>query len=471
MLRDCLLGFSEGGEERTFRMDDLVVLEKKLADEDLLPETGRAFTKEPRALFLSRFGADAGGIQMPESYLAWCFPGFDAAAFVRGGAAFSLGSKRVFRPEETVAVMDFFCGRLRLRNPKNLANRVSTILKRAAVVVFIAYQAAFFLYDTVVMLYGMSRNEYYYTFRNLGQVIDTCDSPYARRAEKLYQRNRQARYGEFASTGRAPSPGNSYRVKAGAQLAIELNYDVYRSLRVQDQSGLTVVAVDRPAITALARNDPARYRALLDMMLERHWWERALAGLDGLTGYALDLSDLRAVGESRLHADLSRKIMESPNPMELIERWNAVARVATVLYHKPNTMKWIDIDDVPRMMIRAVILREDRRFYNYLFPIPHRGNDNLAVMPQITKKLLHAVVEKSAALAGRLGLSGLKQTFDGYDAALSRTFKDDGRGGSSISNQVMEMLYTKFITTLTGTGASGAPDRAEAARAPGLARG
>jgi membrane peptidoglycan carboxypeptidase len=452
-IRDCLLGFTEGGEERTFRLDDLVLLEKQRTASGAGPEQARRiFTKELRASFLSRLGPDAGVLQLPESYLAFFFPGFDAAELVRGGAVFSLGAGRLFRPEETVAVIEFFCSRLRLRNPRNLANRVITILKKGAVASFLAFHALLLSYDLGVMLYGTSRNEYYYTFRNLGQVIETCDSPYARRAERLYQRNRQARYGEFASTGNTPSTGNSYHVKGDAQLAIELNYDAYRSLRAQDQCGLTVVAIDRRAMAALAKDDPARFRALVDLMIDKHLWERVLSGLDDLTGNRLGLVDFRAIGDGRLHADVSRKIMESPAPLEWVDRVNEVGDVLSVFYHKPNTMKWIGIGDLPRVMTRAVVLREDRRFYNDVFPIPHRGNDNLAVMPQITKKLLHALVEKSAAIAGRLGLSGLRKTFSGYDAALGESFKDDGRGGSSISNQVMEMLYTKFITTLTGTG-------------------
>ena len=115
-------------------------------------------------------------------------------------------------------------------------------------------------------------------------------------------------------------------------------------------------------------------------------------------------------------------------------------------------MKWAEIGQIPPIMIKAVVLREDRRFHNDVFPVPHRGNDNLAVMPQITKKLAHRVLEKSGALAGRLGLSRLRQRLGEYDSALSKAFEYEDRGGSSLSNQVMEMLYTKFITNLPGNG-------------------
>ncbi|HPG51593.1 MAG TPA: transglycosylase domain-containing protein [Spirochaetota bacterium] len=452
-LRDYLLGFTVGGEERMFRLDDLAVLEKKHAIVVQKPDQARSiFTPELRAALFERFGQDAGGLSLPESYLRYFFPSFDAAAFVRGGAGFSLRAGGLFQPGETVAIIDFLYERIRVRNRRNLVSRAIIVLKKAAIAAFIIFHALLLLYDLVIMLYGTSRNEYYFTFQNLGQVIDTCDTPYARRAERIYQRDRQARFEEFSSTIGHPSLGNSYRVAKNAQLAVELNYSVYRSLRVADQNGLTIVAIDRRAMSSLARSEPDRYRALADLMIEKRWWEKILSAMDDVTGDRLDLFDYRKIDGDRLSSDVSRKIMESPAPLAWIDRVNAVSDVVTVVFHKPNTMKWAGIGRIPRIMVKAVVLREDRRFYNDLFPVPHRGNDNLAVMPQITKKIAHLVLEKSGALAVRLGLSRLGRKLQAYDAALSNAFENEDRGGSSVSNQVMEMLYTKYITAGTGGG-------------------
>lgn len=451
-LRDYLIGFTEGGEERLFRLDDLVLLEKKHAVTPQKTERAqRVFTRELRDVFRARFGADADGLLLPESYLVYFFPSFDAAAFVRAGAGFSLRARGLFQPAEVVALMDFLCARLRMRNRRNLLSLAAVLVKKTAIWAFILFQAALLAYDLVVMLYGTSRNEYCYTFRNLGQVIETCDSPYARRAERLYRRGSQARYDDFSSTIASPPPGNSYRIRKNAQLAVELNYGSYRALRVEDQNGLTILAIDRPAMAALAQSDPARHRKLVDLMIDKRWWEMILSAIDDLSGGRLGLFDYRKIGGDRLSADVTMKIMESAAPLDWVDRVNAVGNVVTVVYHKPNTMKWVGIGQVPRLMVRAVVLREDRRFHNDIVPIPHRGNDNLAVMPQIMKKLAHISLENSGALAGRLGLARLQLRLGEYDTSLSRSFEDENRGGSSLSNQVMEMLYTKFITTRSGS--------------------
>jgi len=60
--------------------------------------------------------------------------------------------------------------------------------------------------------------------------------------------------------------------------------------------------------------------------------------------------------------------MDSPSPMEWIKRANEICDSLTVLYHKPNSLKWAGIDEIPPLMARAVILREDRRFGNDFFP-------------------------------------------------------------------------------------------------------
>ena len=227
-----------------------------------------------------------------------------------------------------------------MRNRRNLVSRAIVILKKAAIAAFFLLHALLLLYDLVIMLYGTSRNEYYYTFQNLGQVIETCDTPYARRAERIYRRDRVARFGEFSSTISPPTPGNSYRVAKNSQLAVELNYAVYRSLRVEDQNGLTIVAVDRRAMASLARSEPARHRALAELMIRKRWWEKILSGIDDMTGDRLDLFDYRKLDGDRLSEDIAGKIMESPAPLAWIDRVNGIHEVVTVVFHKPNTMKW-----------------------------------------------------------------------------------------------------------------------------------
>ena len=320
-----------------FRMDDLALLEKRHAV--AAPKTEhpqRVFTRELRDAFHASFGPDAGGLSLPESYLRYFFPLFDPAAYVRAGAGFSLRARGLFQPGEAAGVINFLCERLRARNRRNLVSRAIVILKKTAIAAFIIFHAVLLLYDLVIMLYGTSRNEYYYTFQNLGQELDTCDTPYARRAERIYRRNSRARFGEFSSTIGPPSPGNSYRVTKTAQLAVELNYTAYRSLRVEDQNGLTIVAIDRRAMASLAQTEPARHRALADLMIEKRWWEKILSGIDDLSGDRLDLFDYRKFDGDRLSADVAKKIMESPAPLAWIDRVNAVSDVVTVVFTSPT---------------------------------------------------------------------------------------------------------------------------------------
>jgi membrane peptidoglycan carboxypeptidase len=112
-------------------------------------------------------------------------------------------------------------------------------------------------------------------------------------------------------------------------------------------------------------------------------------------------------------------------------------------------MKWADISEIPPVMIRAVILREDRRFKNNFFPMPHRGNDNMVIIPQITKKLIRSALEYAHDAATRYSIAWLESFCVYSKQQLMAYFSDEGRGGSTISNQVMEMLYTKSITTVS----------------------
>jgi len=142
--------------------------------------------------------------------------------------------------------------------------------------------------------------------------------------------------------------------------------------------------------------------------------------------------------------------MKSAAPLAWIDRVNAVSDVITVLYHKVHSMKWTDLGEVPEVMMEAVVLREDRRFRNILFPVPHRGNDNLVIIPQIATKLFRIMLDETHRFASRNGFAWLERQCGEYKKNINEGIFGENRGGSSISNQVMEMLYTKFIMTLSG---------------------
>ncbi len=449
-LRNHIMNISIREEERLFRLDDLINLEKELIAERKKTGHQRVFTKEQREEFYSFFGTEKGGSDLPESYIRLFFPSFDPAEFVRNSAAFVIGSRRLFMPEETKAVIDFFTDRLRMRNPRSLSQRAVRMFKRALLALFILFHAALLLFDLAIAVYGISRNEYNYTFQNFSQTIDTCDSPFARRAERVYRRNHDARFGDFSSTGSTPPPGNVYRINNGSQMAVELNYGVYRSLRIQDQNGLTVVAVDRKKLRELAWSEPLRHRKLMDMVINKRWWESVLSFADDFTGNRIGLFDHAAISYDRICDDITNGIMKSVEPVEWINRVNTVGDCVSLLFYKANSMKWAGIDEIPRVMIEGVILREDRRFRNTLFPVPHRGNDNLVIIPQITKKVLRTVFAETRSFAARRGIAWLERKSKKYEDVFIASFKDDARGGSSISNQVMEMLYTKYITAISG---------------------
>ncbi|HPV40510.1 MAG TPA: transglycosylase domain-containing protein [Spirochaetota bacterium] len=448
-LRNHLMNLTMRDEERLFRLDDLVAFEKDfLAEKKKAGHVQRVFTREKREEFDLFFGAEKSGADLPESYIKLFFPDFDPSEFIRNGAAFVLGKKCLFSPGETRAVMDFFTARLRMRNPRSLVHRAVPVLKKTLLAACVLYYAVFFLFDLAIALYGTSRNNYNYSFRNFSQTIDTCDSPFARRAERIYRRNHGARFDEFSTAGSTPAAGNLYRINNKSQMAVELNYGFYRSLRIQDQNGLTVVAVDREKLRKLARSDPGRYRELMDLILDKRWWESILSLADDLTGNRLGLFDRAEIPHDRICDDVTKGIMKSVEPLEWISRVNRTGDCVTLLYYKANSMKWAGIDEIPRVMIEGVILREDRRFRNTFFPLPHRGNDNLVIIPQITKKVLRKVFREARVIAAARGIPWLEKQSRRFEDAFAASFKEDARGGSSISNQVMEMLYTKYITAI-----------------------
>ncbi|MBP7737264.1 MAG: penicillin-binding protein [Spirochaetes bacterium] len=449
-LREHLMGMSIRDEERLFRLEDLIDLEKEmLADRKKSGHLHRVLTREGRERFYSFFGPGKESAELPESYVKFFFPAFDPAEFVRNGAAFILGRKRLFKPEETRAVIDFLTARLRLRDRRKVLERAAPFLKKAICIAFLVFYAAMFLIDFAMVAYGVWKNEYQYTFQNFSQVIYTSDTPFARRAERIHRRNLGAHFSDFTFPGSTPSKGNEYRIKNGSQMAVELNYGFYRSLRLQDQNGLTVVAVDHAKMRKLARSDPQRYRKLMDLVVDKQWWESLFVFIGDISGDRFDLFDYAGIPRERICDDITRSIKESVDPLAMIGAINGTFDCIHVLYHKANSMKWAPIGEIPRVMIEGVILREDRRFRNTLFPVPHRGNDNLVIIPQISKKVLRKVCGGTRGFAARYGFSWLERKAKKFEDTIIASFKEESRGGSSISNQVMEMLYTKYVTNIS----------------------
>ncbi len=450
-LREHLMGATIREEERLFRLEDLIALEKEmLSDRKKSGHLHRAFTREGRERFHSFFGTGKEGADLPESYIRFFFPAFDPAEFVRNGAAFNLGRKRFFKPEETGAVIDFFTARLRLRDRHKFLERMAPVFKKTLCIAFLVFYAVMFLFDLSMVAYGTWINEYHYTFKNFSQVIDTSETPFARRAERIHRRNLGAHFNDFAFQGSTPAQGNEYRIKKGSPMAVELNYGFYRSLRIQDQNGLTVVAVDHKKMRNLARSDPQRYRRLVDRIVDKRWWESLCVFIDDISGDRVDLFDYAGIPRERISDDITKGIMESVDPLATIGRMNEACDCIYVLYHKANSMKWVPLGEVPHVMIEGVILREDRRFRNTMFPVPHRGNDNLVIIPQISKKVLRKVCGGTRDIAARHGFTWLERKARKFEDTFIASFKEESRGGSSISNQVMEMLYTKFVTNTSG---------------------
>ncbi len=450
-LRDRLMGVTAREETRSFKVTSLITIDKNVVTrKDASGHREKVFYKEQLEKFRSFFGPDAEKKPIQEGYIRFFFPLFDAGEFIRNGAEFTLDHSSLFGAGETVSVVEFFSSRLRMRNRRNPFHRAVPLLKKAAVAAFLFFYISLFLFDLAMLAYGTLRNEYYYSFPSPGQTINTRDTPYARRANRIYMRNNRARFADFNFSDGPPPRGDACRIDSREQIAVQLNYQAYRSLRMQDQNGCTIVAFDWRKMRSLARSDPRRYRELVARMINLRWWESALGAIDGLSGDRLDLFDYMSISRERVREDITAAIMKSVAPLEWVRGVNEVSDVLTVLFHKANSMKFAAIGEVPGVMREAVILREDRRFRNDLFPVPHRGNDNLVIVPQVTKKVLRKMFGGMHDLAGRYGLGWLERLCDEYEQKFNASIRNESRGGSSISNQVMEMLYTKYITSGAG---------------------
>ncbi len=448
-LVDHLLRYELKSEERYFKLEDLVGTEPHLASRGGMAGRGSIFSDDQRREFSGFFGAEKSAQALPESYLMHFFPAFDPVEFVKSRAPFIIGRGKLFSAWETAKIVALLAGKMRMRNTGNILQKTIVLLKKTVFGAVLGFYLALFLFDLGMIIYGVPKNEYFFSFPNLGRIIETFDTPYARRANKILKRNQEARFADFRSGGGAPPAWNSYRINNDGQVAFELNYDSYKSLRVQDQNGLMLISVDKPGIRDLENSDNHRYRALMELVLVKPWWEKALSRIDEATNHLVGFISYSRISEPRLNKDITAKIQSSPAPLEWIRRVNETCECITVLYYKANSMKWADLDEVPPAMLRAIILREDRRFKNNLFPVPHRGNDNLVIIPQIIKKTLRAVINGAGDLSTRFGIDWLQRTSAYLNSRYKAYFSDERRGGSTISNQVMEMLYTRSITALS----------------------
>jgi membrane peptidoglycan carboxypeptidase len=448
MLIGYLLCFEIQIEERYFKLDDLITIESQLlAHEKKRGHTAEVFVN--RKSFSAFFKDEEMAAAVPESYLVHFFPLFDPNEFLTNRAPFELGRRKFFLPVEMERIVVFFRQRMRVKNPSNPFQRLIPAFKAFLLTAVIVWYSSLFLFDLGMLVYGFSKNDYFYTLPGLGRVIESYDSPYARRAARIFLRNGESKFEDFTFDGSPPAMWNNYRVNKNAQVAVELNYDSYKALRVHDQSGLTLIAVSLDKIQGLAKTDRKRFNRLMDIVVNKRWWEKSLSFIDRAAGNSLNLLDYTDIPAKRIFEGVSHAVMESPTPLSWIRSVNEICDCITPLYYKANSMKWTDIGEVPPVMIRAVVLREDRRFYNDFFPVPHRGNDNLVIVPQIAKRLARAFLEYTRSVAVRYGLSWLERRCRRTEEWFGASFRDESRGGSSISNQVMEMLYTKYIITLS----------------------
>lgn len=432
------------GEERYFRPDEIASFEENTKYKTRSGALLFASDQMQRIASLYGCGPDE---YLPETYISYAIPDFNAHDFVKKGAPFVLRERVLFSPSETVAVIDFFESRLKIRNPSSPFQICAKFIKDAAVIVAAAFQCALLVFDLAMMVFGAGRNEYYFSLPGMTRRIETRDTPYARRAERIRRMNAAAGFARFASSSSSPAAVNRYIIKDDAQIAVELSYRAYRGLRQQDQNGMTLCAVDWRGISRLASSDSGRFREWMDGVLVKDGWDKVRELLDDLTGGRFGIFRREDVPRTRFCRDLTYRIMKSPAPLSWIERMNRLAgdEIIKVIYYKPNTMKWAGIDEIPKSLIEGIILREDQRFRNDLFPVPHRGNDNLVIIPQIARKLSRIAAAAVRSAAARYRIAWLERITSEFEESLRSSAAEEYRGGSTISNQIMEMLYTKYI--------------------------
>ncbi|MCP4132845.1 MAG: penicillin-binding protein [bacterium] len=463
-MKACLLDAASEATERYFSLDELVALDKKIKRHASKIHKNRELVFSAEGIKKLEKFIPAGSQEnpVPESYIRHFFPSFKTNEFVKNHIPFKRGDKKLFSPGEVTGITGFLAKKLFARNPVNKTHMAVSTAKKWLLTAAVIFYLIPFCFDAVMLLYGTFKNEYYYTFFNRSGEIISIDTPYARRSNKIFAMNKGSNFDNFSinnphstvPTGALPTWSNRFSGEpegSGHELAIELNYNKYKAARIEDQSGLTVISLEEKKLLALKTVDNHKYKEFLEAVIDKKTLEKIWYSRSSRSGSLYDHADLPL---EEIHQAILSKIKKSPAPLELIQSLNNIYSVISVLYHKPNTRKWIPLDEVPPLMIEAIILREDGRFRNDLFPIPHRGNDNLVIIPQAAKKFLAAVLRKVNALAKQYEFSSIEKDCTIYLEYLKRESINDMRGGSSLSNQVVEMLYTRYIPALARGNAS-----------------
>ncbi len=443
-LRDCLMGPETGEDERYFTPDELLDAEKDLKHEHTKHRHEDIFGRDGKKKWRSLFSDHDNTRPVPEAYIKYFFDKFNAPLFIQRGVSFSLSGKKEFTAAEVLAAIDALSSRIFLRDPGNLVQSSIPPLKAVAIAIVILWYAIPLSIDLVLLAYGLTKNDYYFGSTIRAKTIGSIDSPLARRAIRVYRMNREIKKNNFKISGHVPYQGRPVKINPKSRCAVELSYSAYRHLRIQDQNGCTILAIDDKRINSM---DDAQRRAFVDAIIEKTAFEKMLSFLDTHAGTGL--FKYRSIPHSRLRDDLMKKITESPAPLRWIRKLDNDRGIVNVIYHKPNTMKWSRLGDIPPLMIEALILLEDRRFRNDLFPLPHRGNDHMVIIPQIWKKIAEAYLRSVKRLGTVSGIGWLEWWSDSGIRAIKHSFRGKDRGGSSLSNQLMEMLYTKYIVSNT----------------------
>lgn len=450
-FRDHLTGFlldcTGRGRERYFSFDEIVSLDKKIvryAGQKKGISRKPIFTRENRKQFQKLLSLSSMN-EVPEGYIKEFYPQFKTSEFIKNKASFHWGEKRLLSLNEIDALVEYLSQHLCVRNPERIIQRITPHIKKWSIAALAFAFLIPFLFDIFMLLYGNVRNDYIHSSLFTSGEVLTINSPFARRANRIYLMNNSAHFSEFDVKGSIPHSSTHYKIDNTGQLAVELSYPAYRALRIQDQNGLTVLTVEDEKLSELRRKDLRALERVLDIIIVKEWWEELLYAFDEFTGDFLDVYDPLTVSVEEIRNDLAIQVSRAPAPMRWVKQLNEQCNFVTIWYHKPNSRKWIPLDEFPRIMREAIILREDRRFRNDLFPIPHRGNDNIVIVPQIVKRLLCDTLKIVYQFGIEHEISWMENPGRRYYDYLYANYTRDMRGGSSISNQVMEMLYTRDI--------------------------
>jgi len=447
--------YADDERERCFYIENLLHID------DRLDRNGKAAGSRQRKKVFTQSGiARLGKIYpgeiltraFPESYIMYYFPDFCPDEFIRHKARFKIRMKRLFSIDEIQGTASYLTEKIRARDPESGIQKAVLGMKKISLAAVVAFLAIPLLADVTLGLYGFFQNDYFHSGIYRPVETMTVRSPYAERANRIYRMNRNADFSNFRLEGPGPGKGMLFRFVNNGDIAVDLSYHSYKDMRISDQNGLTVIAVDREALGKRASDGYRSYRRFLDTVLEKSVMEKLYCFLDDFSGGRFNLFRLTNMGYERVSGDILKKIRNSPRPLRWIRDINGDRPFITVVYHKADTRKWADLSDIPPLMKKGLILREDRRFYNDLLPLPHRGNDLPVIVPQAAKKVAHDVLGLVLLLGNSYDISWIRHNVPPLIDHFRRGFKSDMRGGSSISNQLMELLYTRYIPDLRGNG-------------------